>query len=219
MDKAMTITKRKTWTKVALSAGVGFLVGVAGVSAAAWLGGGDLIDSMGGSRVALAGIGLVYILIAAMTGFGVVAPQAGAKLLNVEDPEELVEERAKLGRSALYMMIAGITLVLIALARAPGFADGPVAPAVAMIAVGCLLLFSIFTYRWMRLFDELDWQIGIEGGSWAFMIAFAILLPWSAIGTFGWSAAPTPIDMLTILASSLIGGSFIVAAKRGLMVR
>lgn len=218
MSKAMTDDGRK-WKKAALSGLVGALFGGAGVSLMMWLAGGGLLDAMGPSRIILAGVGLIYLLVTIMIGLGLAAPRAGAKLLNVDDAEELVDDRPKLLGSALYMGLIGLTLILIALAQAPGFDLGPVAPGVALAALAVLLIASLLSFRWFRIYDEFDRQLGVEGGSWAFLIACAVLLPWGALGALGRAAPMSAIDVMSVLAASLMGGSFVAIGKRGMMVR
>lgn len=218
MSKAMTDNGRK-WKKTAISTLIGAAFGAGGVSLMIWLAGDGLLQAMGPSRVALAGVGLIYLLMTAMIGFGLAAPRAGAKLLNVDDAEELADDRPKLLVSTLYMALAGLTLILIALARAPGFAGGVVAPGIALAALAILLLVSLLSYRWLRAYDEFDRQLGVEGGCWAFLIACAILLPWAALDALGWNVPLSAIDVISVLAASLIAGSFAAVGARGMMVR
>lgn len=219
MSTAMTEERKRKWKKAAVSSLVGAAVGAGTVSLALWGVGEGLLLAMGPSRIVLGGIGLMFVLIGAMVGFGLAAPQTGAKVLNVGDAEELVEDRPKLLSSALYMAWIGVTLVLIALARTPDFTAGIVAPGVALAALAILLVASLLTYYWMRFYDEFDRQLGLEGGSWAFLIACAVLLPWAAFDALGWNALLGPLDVIAVLAASLIAGSFAAVAKRGMMVR
>lgn len=218
MSKAMADNSRK-WKKAMLSGLAGAAFGAGSVALMMWLAGDGLLEAMGPSRVILAGVGLIYLLVTMMIGFGLAAPRAGAKLLNVDDAEELVDDRPKLLGSALYMGLAGLTLILIALARAPGFAAGPIVPGIAVAALAILLIASILSFRWLRVYDEFDRQLGIEGGSWAFLIACAILLPWGTLDALGWAVPLSSIDVISVLAASLIGGSFAAVGARGMMVR
>lgn len=218
MSKAMADNGRK-WKKAMLSGLAGAVFGAGTVALMMWLAGDGLLEAMGPSRVILAGVGLIYLLVTMMIGFGLAAPRAGAKLLNVDDAEELVDDRPKLLGSALYMGLAGLTLILISLAQAPGFANGPIVPGIAVAALAILLIASILSFRWLRVYDEFDRQLGIEGGSWAFLIACAILLPWGMLDALGWAVPLSSIDVISVLAASLIGGSFAAVGARGMMVR
>ena len=220
MSKAMTGGKVSPLRASALKMLVGAAVG-GGVSAAAMaLAGAGLLDAMGPSRVALAGVGLVYLLMGAFVAFGLVAPQAGAKLLNVGDADELRDERAGMARSVAVMAITGILLFLLALARTPGFAAGPVS---AEVAMGALLLSTaagVFaSWRWRNAFDELNWQLGLEGCLWAFCLSWVVLSLWAAADFLGFGAVMTPIDVVTTLAAMMLLGSFIAIGKRGMMTR
>lgn len=219
MTISATDARAGTWKKTLLSMLGGAAFGGGSVALLLWLGGDDLLKAMGGSRLVLAAVGLTYLLIAAMIGFGLMSPRAGAKVLNVEDAEELIDERPKLLRSALYMAILGLALMLLAIARAPGFAEGVVPATVALAAVLLVLLVSLVSTLWMKVYDELDWQIGLEGGAWAFLLAAGVLLPWAALDALGWNPPLGSLDVVTVLAVSLVAGSFIAVGKRGMMVR
>ncbi|WP_260581048.1 hypothetical protein [Sphingopyxis sp. PET50] len=160
---AMTAERTAKLRKTLLSSLVGAIVGAGCVAGLFWLAGQDLLDAMGLSRIVLAAIGVIYLLMTAMIGFGLAAPRAGAKLLNVADAEELVEERANLGMSAAFTAALGLTLMLVALARAPGFAAGIVPGGVAMAAVLLLFAAATLTWRWQKRYDELSQQLGLEG--------------------------------------------------------
>lgn len=219
MNAAMTDERKRKWKKAGVSALIGAAVGAGSVSLALWAAGGGLLAAMGPSRIALGGIGILFVLISAMIGFGLAAPRAGAQVLNVGDAEELVEDRPKLLSSALYMGWIGVTLLLLALARTPDFAAGIVAPGVALAALAVLIAVSLLSWYWMRSYDEFDRQLGLEGASWAFLIACAVLLPWAAFDALGWNAPLASLDVIAVLAVALIAGSFVAVAKRGMMVR
>lgn len=205
--------------KTVLSSLAGAAVGAGSVTVLIWLAGDSLLDAMSPSRAILALVGLVYLLMTAMMAFGLVAPRAGAKLLNVDDAEELVDDQPKLIRSIFYMTVVGLALILLALARGPGFPEGVVAPGVGLGAVVALLLASLWSFGWMRYYDELDLQMGVEGGAWAFLIACGVLIPWAALDALGWGVSLTSIDVVTVLAVSLLLGCFVAIGKRGMMVR
>lgn len=213
------VEKTTSWKKTLLSALGGAAFGAASVSALIWLGGDELLKAMNGSRVALAAVGLFYVLISAMLGFGLVAPGAGAKVLNVADAEELIDERPKLLRSILLMLVFGLAFMLLALSRGPDFAEGPVSSAVGLAALVAVFLISVVSFRWMGLYDELDFQLGYEGSAWAFFIAAVILIPWAALDALGWNVTLQPLDVVTVMAVALVAGPFAVIAKRGMMVR
>ncbi len=220
MARTMAQDGRRSWRKTALSTIVGGLVGAGAMAAMLSLAGTELLDAMGPSRVALAAVGLIYVLMAAMVGFGVAAPRAGAKVLNVADAEELYDDRANLLFSTIVMTLLGATFLLLALARAPGFAAG-VVPASAAFASLALILAggALASWLWRGRFDELSRQLGLEGASWAFYISWIVLTVWGAADFLGLGATLTPIDAVTVPAAALLAGSFAAIGRRGMMVR
>ena len=77
---------------IACGAFLGFF-GAIGVAGAAKEG---LLGTAGASVHAALGVALIYLLMALVVGAGVLSPALGARFLNVEDAQELREERAKL---------------------------------------------------------------------------------------------------------------------------
>ncbi|WP_144037929.1 hypothetical protein [Sphingopyxis sp. KK2] len=211
---------RRSWRKTALSTIVGGLVGAGAMAAMLSLAGTALLDAMGPSRVALAAVGLIYLLIAAMVGFGVAAPRAGAKVLNVADAEELRDDRANLLFSTIVMALLGATLLLLALARGPGFAAGVVSAGVAFATLALMLAGgALASWLWRDRFDELGRQLGLEGASWSFYVSWIVLTVWGAADFLGLGATLTAIDAVTVSAAALLLGSFVAIGRRGMMVR
>ncbi|WP_260581047.1 hypothetical protein [Sphingopyxis sp. PET50] len=50
------------------------------------------------------------------------------------------------------------------------------------------------------------------------LLGWLVLVPWAAAAAFGW-AALTAIDVIAVLAATLLLGSFVAIGKRGMMVR
>ena len=219
MSKMVARDGAAKWKKSAAKMLVGAAVGLGASVAVTTLAGAPLLDAMGPSRLALAAVGLAYLLMAAMVGFGLAAPRAGAQLLNVGDAEELREERAGMMLSVVTMGAIGLVLTLLALASAPGFA-GPVP---AGLALGALVLATvggvIASWAWRDRYDELNRQLGLEGCFWAFCLSWVLLTLWAAADFLGFGAALTPVDVITTLAAMMLLGSFVAIGRRGMMSR
>jgi hypothetical protein len=216
----MTQAEAPKWKKAAIKLVVGGIFGAAVAAGGLGLAGTALLDAMGPSRVALATVGVVYALMAALVGFGLAAPRAGAQILNVADAEELREERAGMARSVVTMGAIGIVLLLLAVARAPGFEAGLVPGAVAMGALLAALIGGVVaSWAWRGRFDELNRQLGLEGCFWAFCLSWAGLSLWAAADFLGFGPALTAIDVVSTLAAMMLLGSFVAIGRRGMMVR
>ena len=222
MNKAVVEASENAgnWKKTVFSALVGAAIGAGSVALVIWLAGANFLGAMGSSRVALAGVGLIYFIVSGFLLFGVAVPGVGAKVLNVADAEELVEERGDLVLSGLTMAAFGIVLILLALASAPDFALGPISPAVAGAAL--LLLIALGGYAswyWRDRFDELNNQLGLEGAAWAFVLSWLVLTLWAAADFLGYGARLTPLDVVSVVSAMLLLGSFVAIGLRGMMVR
>lgn len=217
---AMTQDGAGRWKRTAARLLAGGIVGIAASAGMLALAGSALIGAMGPSRVALAAVGLIYLLMAAMVGFGLAAPRAGAHLLNVADAEELREERRGMAMSVATMGAIGLVLILLAVARTATFAAGLVPATVAMGALlAATVLGAAASWGWQGRFDELNKQLGLEGCFWAFCLSWLVLTLWAAADFLGFGPALTAIDVVTTLAAMMLLGSFVAIGWRGMMVR
>ena len=217
---AMTQDKVATWKRSGVRMLVGALVGAGAMSAVVAAAGSDLLDAMGPSRVALGAVGLVYGLMAALVGFGLAAPRAGATLLNVADADELREERRGMLMSVLVMGALAFAFIMLALARGPGFAAGPVSATAAMAVLLIVFVGGAFaSWRWQGAYDELNRQLGLEGCAWAFGLSWLLLTLWAAADFLGFGMTLTAIDVVTTLAAMMLVGAFVAIGRRGMMTR
>lgn len=217
---AMTQDGAPKWKKTVAKLIVGAIVGGAVSAAALGIAGTSLLDAMGPSRVALAAVGLVYAMMAALVGLGLAMPRAGAELLNVGDADELREERAGMMTSVITMGAVGLVLLLLAVARAPGFDAGLVSAGLAMGALVVAVAGGIVaSWAWRHHYDELNRQLGLEGCFWAFCLSWVLLTLWAAADFLGFGFALTPIDVITTLAAMMLVGSFAAIGRRGMMSR
>jgi hypothetical protein len=159
-------------------------------------------------------IGLFYAVIGLFVGLGTASPQIGARFLNVEDADELREQKKVLTLSGVAMTLWGVGLIAIALA-AP---DGPL-PAGVSLAVGSL---TILVGTWMslpvyRASDELMRAISLEGGALSFGLMMLVAGGWAMLAHVGYAAGPAPIDLLSLFYVLLLVASFIVVGRRGML--
>ena len=78
MSKPMARAGAMKWKQSAIKMLVGAAAGLGASAAVMALAGAPLLDAMGPSRLALAAVGFVYLLIAVFVGLGVAVPRAGA---------------------------------------------------------------------------------------------------------------------------------------------
>ena len=87
--------------KTVLSLLVGGIVGGLASAAALLVMGSGTLGELGTSGEIAVLVGVVYLVCAAAVGFGVASPGAGSRFLNVEDADELREQRSMLANSAI----------------------------------------------------------------------------------------------------------------------
>jgi hypothetical protein len=191
--------------------------GVAGFAASAGVM--QFIDSpavggLGTSAVIAALVAVVYLVIGLSIVIGVASPQMGAKFLNVEDADELREQKQVLSLSGWAMMLWGAALAALALA-AP---DGPV-PQTAALVIGLagLVIGSVLSVLVYRASDELMLAVNLEAGALSYGLTFLTIGGWAMGAHLGYAAAPQPLDLLSLLYVLVLVASFIAVGRRGML--
>lgn len=211
----MTANPPWKWRKFFVSALVGAVVGFAGFSGFMRIFPNGALGEVGGSEIAAAAVGLVYLLMAAMLGVGLALPRAGAAYLNFEDEGELREQRRLTALAALAMVPMGAALGVLALAG-PG---GSVAPSLALgIALAGFVVASVLSVMVWREMDELGREMSRECGNLTYYLLALLGGGWALLGHLGFLPGPAPLDWLTMLVAFPLLAAFIAAGRRGLMV-
>jgi MFS family permease len=168
-----------------------------------------------GSRIFALLTALVFALTGAVVLLGVLSPRFGAKALNVEDEEELREQRTVLGVSSFCFLLLAIFLAALAL----GGGETPVVPRTAagiVAGVSAILVIALNAYAY-RLCDELMMSMTRE----ATMVCSTVLLllfgGWAALAEFGQAAMFEPLDFVAGFFAIYLVSVFIVAGRRGLL--
>jgi hypothetical protein len=211
-DKSSTMPR---WVrKLLIPASIG---GVAGFAASAGVM--RFIDSsaVGGlsnSATIAALIGVLYVVIGAGIALGTASPQLGARFLNVEDADELREQKKVLSLSGWAMALWGASLMALALA-AP---DGPV-PQEMALAIGAsgLVIGSGLSVLVYRASDELMRAVNLEAGSLSYGLVLLVVGLWAMLAHLGYADAPAPLDLLSLFYVLVLVASFIVVGRRGML--
>ncbi|RHW17842.1 hypothetical protein D1610_04795 [Sphingomonas gilva] len=206
---------QRTWRKPVISAAIGALFGFGAMMGFLNLGG-EVSASWSGGRIALSGVGFVYLLTGLFVGFGILAPSLGARVLNVGDAEELREQRAILSGSALSMGAFGAMLLLLAAAGAGGFVADWVAIAAMLASIAINI--AIYLRQW-RLYDELWRQLSWEGSAFAMHLLLPALILWAGLAHLGHLPAIDPLGVVALAAAAVLLGAFMAAGRRGLLAQ
>ena len=161
--------------------------------------------------------GVSYVLIGLMVGIGAAAPKVGARFLNVEDEEELREETPKLMPASAVFVLTGLFLMLLALPN-----SGPMAISRELgLATAAILIAGISAAGWIAngKNDELTRKMGQEVASITLQATMLLLGAWAALAQFGYAAWVSPLALLSALVLLQLFISFVVIARKGMMMR
>ena len=159
-------------------------------------------------------VGVLYAVIGFGIAFGTASPSLGARFLNVEDADELREQKQVLSLSGAAMVLWGAALLALALA-AP---DGPVPQAVALaIGAGGLLLGTVLSVLVYRASDELMLAVNLEAGALSYGLVLLAVGGWAMLAHLGYLAAPAPLDLLSLFYVLVLLASFIAVGRRGML--
>lgn len=202
------------WRKLAVHAAVGAIMGGVGAFGLARLLESGTLGDVGGSELAAALVGLVYAIVALQVAVGVTSPRLGARFLNVEDIDELREQRAMLARAAASMAATGGLLMVLALAG-PGraLAAGPALIAALVLALGATLAGIA---QWRRM-DELMRSLANEAGNLGYYLLLVVGGGWAMLAHLGFVGAPAALDWVTMLLGLVLVASFVAVGRRGML--
>lgn len=214
MEMTMEKGAPPKWRKHAVGVAVGMVAGMIGAFVTVRVIEGGAFGEFAGSQLAAALVGLIFLLTAFGVGAGLVSPRLGAQFLNVENAEELKEQRRMLALSAAGMIAWGLILFVLAAAGPTG-----ALPALtALIILGALLVavIALAAAQW-RLMDELLHRTSSEGGNMAFYLTLLFGGGWAALAYLGFVTGPGHLDWITLISVATLVGTFIAAGRRGLL--
>lgn len=200
--------------KIILPALIGGVVGFAAASGVLSVMDSKTIGTFDESAVIAALVGSLYLVIGAGVWVGALRPKVGAHFLNVEDADELREQKKVLTLSGAAMALWGVSLVALALAAPAG-----VLPQAAALTIGAggLVLGGVISVSVYRACDELMRAINLEAGAVSYGLVMLIAGGWAMLAHLGYAGAPKPLDLLSLLYVLVLVASFIVIGKRGML--
>lgn len=200
--------------KLLIPALIGGVAGYAGAAAMMSFIDSSAVGGLDESATVAALVGLVYALIGLGVAFGALSPAIGARFLNVEDADELREQKKVLTLSGAAMALWGVSLLALALA-AP---DGPVPQGLALaVGAGGLAIGSWLSLPAYRASHELMRAISLEAGALGYGLVLMVVGIWAMLAHLGYTAAPAPLDLLSLFYVLVLVASFIVVGRRGML--
>jgi hypothetical protein len=171
-------------------------------------------ETMAAEQIIVIGVGLCYLMMGLIVGFGLIAPKLAPSILNVEDAEEIREQCRILTGSTLCMVAIGAALMVLPLAR-PGGAVAPQIGLGAMLAALALLI--LISIRDWKHYDEMLLQLSRDAGNIAFSGVGGALLIWSVAAWSGLVAGPSPLGIVAVVMGGFLLAIFVASARKGLL--
>ncbi|MEY4472343.1 MAG: hypothetical protein RL671_647 [Pseudomonadota bacterium] len=205
---------QKAWSKMILQAVIGGLVGFSAAYFGVHIPGVERIAQQPGA-LALAAVGLIYLLMGLIVGLVGANPQASAAMLNVGDVEDARAQRPVLIASGVVFLMLGSAQLLLAMAAT----GGPLPPIVAISAMALAITMTgvLSWLQWSR-YDELLKQVSWESSAFALAVLGALLLGWAILAQFGTGVAIDPMGLIAMLMGSILVGSFVATGRRGMLM-
>lgn len=207
-------TDRAKLKKVLLSALGGAVVGLLGASGVMHLIEAGRLGEPDGSQVVALLVALVYVLTGLIVLIGAMSPAAGSRFLNVEDADELREQKGVLTSSGWATLLLGALLAVIAL----GGQGGLLSPLAALVLALVLLAISIpLSMRVLRQSDELMRTLSSDAAEAGYYVIFLVIGGWAMLAHLGFLQAPAMLDILTAFWALGLATTFAVTGRRGLL--
>lgn len=179
---------------------------------------GSAADIHDPGRLTAIGAGIIYVLMGAFVGIGALAPGAGARFLNVEDAQEIVEERSKIGPGAMVCILVGVLLIALALTPGGDF-PGLLSPGpAALVAAACFAGVIALGFRMRRRVDEFNRALSIEATAVAMHICVVLFGGWAALAHLGYVSWIAPLGLLGGFALIELAAIFFIVGKRGMLM-
>lgn len=200
--------------KLLIPALIGGVVGFAAGMVALQFIDSPTIGGLGKSATIAALVGVFYIVVGLGVGLGTASPRVGARFLNVEDADELREQKKLLTWSGGSMVLSGLSLIALALA-AP---DGPV-PQGAALALGAsgMVISVVMSVVIYRQCDELMRAVNLEASAVGYALVMVVVGLWAMLAHLGYAVPPAPLDLLTLFHVLVLLASFIATGRRGML--
>lgn len=213
IDKAAS-PRKKPLAKTIRGALLGGIVGGGSMAVLLPLLEGDL-EKLPGDVVVAIGVAAVCMLMALFVGLGTAVPTIGEKWLNVDDADELREERRQLVGASI--MMAAMSAALFALIFNALGRLGSMPAALVVVAAVAIVTWMHFATR--NAVDEMARSLSREGSALGGGLIFCLFGGWAILTQFGWAAMFTPLGFVAGSVALYLAAVFWLVARRGLMTR
>lgn len=212
-----TPVKKPKTKKLLLQVTLGAVVGAAGMIAAL-----TALESQpgfldDGARVFALATALVFLLTGAVVSLGVASPSVGARTLNVEDANEIKEQRTVLLVGSITFLLIATFLGAIALADGnDGIGPLPTVTATILAAVSGTGL-VVIGLRYRKFGDEMMRQLSHDANGIMVALIFLTAVVKSAAAQLNYAAPIAPLEIIAGFFAIYLLSVFIAVGRRGLL--
>lgn len=161
------------------------------------------------------GVALVFFLTGALVGLGALAPRFGAQALNVEDVDEVIEERGNMAGSALVFI--AIAALVLGLTLSPGAANElTLSASTIMTGVGFATLVASSWYL-RNLGDEMTRAASKDASSLAIYLIFLLFGGWAILAQLQLATMFSPLMFVSGFFAVYLLSVYVAVARRGLL--
>ena len=209
---------RQNWKRLTGQMLAGAVTGAAVTAGVLYLLDGRGLDPLDAGQMLAIIAGIVYGLVGIIVGIGALYPDKAWKLLNVQDAQELRDERRRLGPSAIALVLIGTFFLSLASARGSG-TDGLIGNQAAIVIALASLLGIVALSLWANdRNDEFTRLISIEASAMTLQVALVLLGGWAALAHLGFVDWIGPLALIAAFAMLQLVIIFAICGKRGLLV-
>lgn len=149
-----------------------------------------------------------------MVFIGLIKPRKiGAVMLNVQDEEEIEDEKQNLWTASVILMAIGASQILLLMSLNNDY----ITPVIGFAAMSATYIISlIISFKQWENYDELVKKITFDSSYLCLSIIGTILWFWCSAAWLNWVAGPTPLSLLSMINGIYLLSIFIVATRLGL---
>ena len=160
------------------------------------------------------GTALIFGLMGLIVTLGALMPGLGARTLNVEDREELEEQRSTLLISVVSFFLVAVIVGVLAAARGGDLIDSGTATWIVGIATSVLVVWAI---RYRNRGDEMMLAAAKEAGAMTTNLLFLTFVVWAGAAQLGLAPMFDPLLFVAGFFLLYLTAIFITVGRRGLL--
>lgn len=203
--------------KLVLQLVMGMVSGTAGMAAVLFV-----LEQQDGlleepGRIFALGTALVFLLIALLIAVATAAPKFGERALNVEDADEIIEQKPDLVIGSLSFLLMAILIGVLALVpgeQTAGVLSIQAGALVAGLAFASLVFLAV---RFRRMGDEMTRAVSQEANGWALIFILLLFGGWAGLAQLGYAPMFAPLTFVAGVFALYLVGVFVAAGVRGML--